>query len=317
MIEMYKKMVTIRNFEYKVSELFLNGTIGGDLHLSVGEEACSVGVCSALRKDDTINVTHRGHGECLAKGADVRNMMAEFFGKKTGICKGKGGSMHLADFKVGMLGASGIVGGGIPQSVGAALAMKLRGTDQVAVSFFGDGASNQGTFHEALNLAAVWHLPVIFVCENNLYAESTHVSKVMLVKNVADRAVAYGMPGVIVDGMDVLAAYDKMSDIVAETRKGKGPTLLECKTYRFEGHEVGDPQETYRSKEEVDEWKKKCPIKMMRKYLIDNKILKEAEVDKIDKECAELIEEAVKFAKESPLPEPKEAFEDVFVSPYY
>ena len=317
LIEMYRKMVTIRAFEYKIKDLFSKGTIVGDLHLSIGQEAVAVGVCAGLQKDDYVLSTHRGHGHCIAKGADVKRMMAEFFGRKTGICKGKGGSMHLADFSVGMLGASGIVGGGIPQAVGAGLSIKLRGTDQVAVSFFGDGASNQGTFHESLNLAAIWKLPVIFVCENNQYAESTPVSKVMLVKNIADRATAYGVTGVVVDGMDAAAVYEAVKEAVRRARKGKGPTLIECKTYRFEGHEEGDPWTKYRSKEEVEEWKKRCPIEAFRAKLIKTKILTEEEAKKIDQETKMLIEEAVKFGEESPWPKPQEALEDVFVSPYY
>jgi len=317
LIEMYRKMVTIRAFEYKIKDLFSKGTIVGDLHLSIGQEAVAVGVCAGLQKDDYVLSTHRGHGHCIAKGADVKRMMAEFFGRKTGICKGKGGSMHLADFSVGMLGASGIVGGGIPQAVGAGLSIKLRGTDQVAVSFFGDGASNQGTFHESLNLAAIWKLPVIFVCENNQYAESTPVSKVMLVKNIADRATAYGVTGVVVDGMDAAAVYEAVKEAVRRARKGKGPTLIECETYRFEGHEEGDPWIKYRSKEEVEEWKKRCPIEAFRAKLIKTKILTEEEAKKIDQETKMLIEEAVKFGEESPWPKPQEALEDVFVSPYY
>jgi len=317
LIEMYRRMVTIRAFEYKIKDLFSKGTIVGDLHLSIGQEAVAVGVCAGLQKDDYVLSTHRGHGHCIAKGADVKRMMAEFFGRKTGICKGKGGSMHLADFSVGMLGASGIVGGGIPQAVGAGLSIKLRGTDQVAVSFFGDGASNQGTFHESLNLAAIWKLPVIFVCENNQYAESTPVSKVMLVKNIADRATAYGVTGVVVDGMDAAAVYEAVMEAVRRARKGKGPTLIECKTYRFEGHEEGDPWTKYRSKEEVEEWKKRCPIEAFRAKLIKTKILTEEEAKKIDQETKMLIEEAVKFGEESPWPKPQEALEDVFVSPYY
>ena len=317
LIEMYRKMVTIRAFEYKIKDLFSKGTIVGDLHLSIGQEAVAVGVCAGLQKDDYVLSTHRGHGHCIAKGADVKRMMAEFFGRKTGICKGKGGSMHLADFSVGMLGASGIVGGGIPQAVGAGLSIKLRGTDQVAVSFFGDGASNQGTFHESLNLAAIWKLPVIFVCENNQYAESTPVSKVMLVKNIADRATAYGVTGVVVDGMDAAAVYEAVKEAVRRARKGKGPTLIECETYRFEGHEEGDPWIKYRSKEEVEEWKKRCPIEAFRAKLIKTKILTEEEAKEIDQETKMLIEEAVKFGEESPWPKPQEALEDVFVSPYY
>jgi pyruvate dehydrogenase E1 component alpha subunit len=317
LLEMYRKMCAIRVFETKVNALFTNGTLVGDLHLSIGEEATAVGVCSVLRDTDTINTTHRGHGHCIAKNVDVNRMMAEFFAKRNGICKGKGGSMHIADLSVGMLGASGIVGGGIPHAVGAALAFRMKGTDQVAVAFFGDGATNQGTFHESINLAAIWNLPVVFVCENNQYAESTPVSAVMLVKNIADRAAAYGIPGVIVDGMDVLAVHEAADNAVRRAREGKGPTLLECKTYRYEGHEIGDPWETYRSKEEVENWKKRDPIKNLRQKLIDDKLATSEELDKIEKSVEGLIDAAIEFGKHSPSPEPKEAFEDVFVSPHY
>jgi pyruvate dehydrogenase E1 component alpha subunit len=317
LLEMYREMVTIRVFERKVSDLFTSGVIVGDLHLSIGEEAVSVGVCSSLRKTDTINVTHRGHAHCIAKGVDLNRMMAEFFAKRTGICKGKGGSMHIADLSVGMLGASGIVGGGIPHAVGAGLAFKMKRTEQVAVAFFGDGATNQGVFHESLNLAAIWELPVVFVCENNQFAESTPVSAAMLVKNVADRAAAYGIPGVMADGMDVVSVYEKANYAIKRAREGKGPTLLECKTYRFEGHEIGDPWETYRTKDAVENWKKSDPIANLRQKLIVDKLAVTQELDDLERDVVRVIESAVDFAKESPSPEPKEAFEDVFVSPYY
>jgi pyruvate dehydrogenase E1 component alpha subunit len=310
-------MFTIRTFECKIRDLFTNGVIVGDLHLSSGQEAVAVGVCSNLRNIDTINTTHRGHGHCIAKGADVKRMMAEFFAKRTGLCKGKGGSMHLADLSVGMLGASAIVGGGIPTAVGAALSFKMRKTDQVAVAFFGDGATNQGTFHESVNLAAIWDLPVVFVCENNQYAESTPVSYAIRVKNIADRAAAYGIPGVLVNGMDILAVYEATNQAVKRARKGEGPTLLDCKTYRYEGHEVGDPWDLYRSKEEVEEWRQKDPIPTFERKLIDGKTATQKEIDAIQKEVLGLIDTAVEYARESPSPELKEAFEDVFVSPYY
>jgi pyruvate dehydrogenase E1 component alpha subunit len=317
LIEMYRKMYLIRNFEYTLNEFYSAGKIVGDLHLYVGEEAVAVGVCSSLRKDDYILATHRGHAYPLAKGADVNRTMAEFFAKSTGLCKGKGGSMHLADVSVGLLGATGIVGGGIPLATGAGFSAKYRGTDQVAVGIFGDGASNQGTFHESLNLASIWALPVIFVCENNQYAESTHVSKVMKTKNVADRAVAYDMPGVVVDGMDVTVVYQAATEAVARARQGKGPTLIECKTYRFEGHEIGDPHRMYRSKQEVDQWKTKCPIGQLRQKLIESKTLTEKELNQIEQEIKEQLQDAVKFAQESPDPKPEDALRDIFVSSYY
>lgn len=225
--------------------------------------------------------------------------------------------MHLADLSVGMLGASGIVGGGIPTAVGAALSFKMRKTDQVAVVFFGDGATNQGTFHESVNLAAIWDLPVVFVCENNQYAESTHVSSAMRVKNIADRAIAYGIPGIIVNGMDILAVYEAANQAVKRARAGQGPTLLECKTYRYEGHEVGDPWDLYRSKQEVEEWKQKDPIATFGRKLVADKTATQQELDAVEKEAVEGIDAAVEFAKESPSPELKEAFEDIFVTPGY
>jgi pyruvate dehydrogenase E1 component alpha subunit len=317
LIEMYKSMELIRHFEYTVNELYARGKIFGALHLYAGEEAVAVGVCANLRPDDYAVSTHRGHGHCIAKGADVKRLMAELFGRSTGVCKGKGGSMHLADVSVGMLGASGIVGGGIPLAAGAALSAKYRGTDQVAVGFFGDGASNQGVFHESLNLASIWDLPVIYVCENNQYAESTAVSAAMRVKNVADRAAAYAMPGKVVDGMDVIAVHEAAKQAVERARQGEGPTLIECKTYRFEGHEMGDAHDLYRSKEEVEQWKKRCPIRRLRQTLISSGGLTEREAEKMEQEVKKQIEDAIKFADESPYPDPEEALRDVFVSPYF
>jgi TPP-dependent pyruvate/acetoin dehydrogenase alpha subunit len=244
-------------------------------------------------------------------------MMAELYGKATGICRGKGGSLHIADFSIGMLGATGIVGAGLPLAAGAGLAIKLKKTDQVVAAFFGDGASNQGTFHESINLSAVWKLPVLFVCENNQYAESTRISDMMLVENVSDRAKAYGIPGETLDGMDVLAVHKGVKKHVDGIRKGGGPVLLECKTYRYFGHEVGDPWWTYRSKEEVEEWKKKDPIGSFEKRLISMNLMTKEDAKLISQEIKDLIEESVKFGMDSPFPEPQEAFKDVFASPYF
>lgn len=316
-IDMYRKMLTIRDFEYRVKDLFAQGKIVGAVHLSIGEEAVPVGVCSVLKKGDYVLSNHRGHGHCIALGVDVKRMMAELFGRETGVCKGKGGSMHLADFSVGMLGASAIVGGGLPLAVGAGLSSKMRKTSQLAVVFFGDGASNQGTFHESLNLAAVWQLPVLFVCENNQYAESTPVSRVMLVENVADRASAYGIPGVVVDGMDAMAVFEAAEDAAKRAREGRGPSLLECKTYRYLGHEEGDPWTTYRSENEVEEWKKRDPIGSFRRTLIEKGILGENEAKKIESEVHRLIEDSIEFADQSAWPKPDEALRDVFVSSYF
>jgi len=267
LVEMYRKMFEIRSFEEKVFELYAQNMVPGTIHLYAGEEAVAVGVCSNLRKDDYITSTHRGHGHCIAKGADPKRIMAEILGKKTGYCKGKGGSMHIADFKVGMLGATAVVGAGIPIAMGAGLSIKLRGTDQVVACFFGEGASNQGTFHEGINMAAIWKLPVIFVCENNLYAMGTRQSRVMLIENIADRAASYGIPGVTVDGNDVLAVYEAAREAVERARRGEGPTLIECKTYRHKGHSRVDPAK-YRPKEEVEEWLRKDPIKRLREKLL-------------------------------------------------
>jgi pyruvate dehydrogenase E1 component alpha subunit len=311
LIEMLQKMLEIRFFEEKVFELYAQNLVPGTIHLYAGEEAVAVGVCSNLRKDDYITSTHRGHGHCLAKGADPKRVMAEILGKKTGYCKGKGGSMHIADFSIGMLGATAVVGAGIPIAAGAGLSIKLRGTDQVVACFFGEGASNQGTFHEGINMAAIWNLPVIFVCENNLYAMGTRQSKVMKIENIADRAVAYGIPGVVVDGNDVSAVYKASHEAVERARRGEGPTLIECKTYRHKGHSRVDPAR-YRPKEEVEAWLSKDPIKRLKEKLLQTKMLTETEIAKIEKELSAKIDEAVKFAMESPYPAPEEALEDVY-----
>lgn len=311
MVEMYRKMVEIRFFEEKVFELYAQNLVPGTIHLYAGEEAVAVGVCSNFRKDDYITSTHRGHGHCIAKGADLRRTMAEILGKKTGYCKGKGGSMHIADFSIGMLGATAVVGAGIPIAVGAGLSISLKGGDQVVACFFGDGASNQGTFHEGINMASIWKLPVLFVCENNLYAMGTRQSMAMAIENVADRAAAYGIPGVVVDGNDVLAVYEVTCKAVERARRGDGPTLIECKTYRQKGHSRVDPAR-YRPKEEVEAWLLKDPIKRFREKLLEENVLSEVEIRQIENDVLGEIEEAVKFAMESPLPDPEEALEDVY-----
>ena len=308
---MYKKMLEIRLFEEKVFELYGQNLVPGTIHLYAGEEAVAVGVCSNLRKEDYITSTHRGHGHCIAKGADLKRTMAEILGKKTGYCKGKGGSMHIADFAIGMLGATAVVGAGLPIAVGAGLSIKLRKTNHVVACFFGDGASNQGTFHESINMASTWKLPVIFVCENNLYAMGTRQSMIMVIENIADRAVAYGIPGVSVDGNDVLAVYEAAQKAVKRARKGEGPTLIECKTYRHKGHSRVDPAK-YRSKREVEEWLSKDPIKRFKERLLQTNSLTEIEIQRIAKEVSTKIEEAVNFAKESPYPASEEALEDIY-----
>ncbi len=311
LLDMYQRMLEIRFFEEKVFELYGQNLVPGTIHLYAGEEAVAVGVCANLRKDDYLTSTHRGHGHCIAKGADLGKALAEILGRRTGYCKGKGGSMHIADFSIGMLGASAVVGAGIPIAVGAGLSIKLRRTAQVVACFFGDGASNQGTFHEGVNMAAVWRLPVIFVCENNLYAMGTRQSTAMTIKNVADRASAYGIQGVCVDGNDVLAVYNATSDAVGRARQGEGPTLIECKTYRRKGHSRYDPA-TYRPDEEVKRWLERDPVLRFKARLIELQALSENEDHEMNHEAAEAVEKAVKFALDSPFPEPGEALEDVY-----
>ena len=309
--EMYRKMLEIRLFEEKVFDLYGQNLVPGTIHLYAGEEAVAVGVCSNLNVDDYITSTHRGHGHCIAKGADLRRTMAEILGKKTGYCKGKGGSMHIADFAVGMLGATAVVGAGLPIAVGAGLSAKLRKTSQVVACFFGEGASNQGTFHESINMASVWALPVVFVCENNLYAMGTRQSRIMSIQNVADRAAAYGIPGVIVDGNDVLVVYEAARTAVERARAGKGPTLIECKTYRHKGHSRVDSAK-YRPKEEVEEWLGKDPLKRFRQAMLGNGTLTQTELEHVETEVADEVADAVKFALDSPYPEGKEALENVY-----
>jgi len=309
--EMLRKMLQIRLFEEKVFESYAQNLVPGTIHLYAGEEAVAVGVCSNLGIDDYITSTHRGHGHCIAKGADLKRTMAEILGKRTGYCKGKGGSMHIADFSIGMLGATAVVGAGLPIAVGAGLSIRLRKTGQVVACFFGEGASNQGTFHESINMASTWKLPVVFVCENNLYAMGTRQSKVMAIENVADRAVAYGIPGVVTDGNDVLAVYDAAQNAIKRARDGGGPTLIECKTYRQKGHSRVDAAK-YRPKEEVEQWLGKDPIRRFRERLLQRDSLTITEIEQIEKEVLAEIEEAFKFALESPFPAPEEALEDVY-----
>jgi pyruvate dehydrogenase E1 component alpha subunit len=314
LLEMYRKMVKIRKFEMKVEQLHLQGVLPGLKHLYMGEEAVAVGVISNLKEDDYIASTHRGHGHLIAKGGDIRKMMAELYGKKTGYCKGKGGSMHISDINIGILGANGIVGANIPIAGGAALSIKFRGTCQVAVSFFGDGGANEGIFHEGINLASVWKLPVIFVCENNLYAISTHQPMVTAIPDIGDRATSYGIPKFIVDGMDVLAVYEAAGEAITRAREGKGPSLIECKTYRFRGHYVGEGSRelTYRSQEELENWEERCPIKRFQSKLMKKNILTPSLVNQINHQIDREIEEAVEFAEQSPYPEPQEALDDLF-----
>ncbi|MBA7501227.1 Acetoin:2,6-dichlorophenolindophenol oxidoreductase subunit alpha [subsurface metagenome] len=311
LIDMYKTMVRIRAFEERVFKEFTAGNIPGFVHLYSGEEAIATGACANLRPDDYITSTHRGHGHLIAKGGKTDRMMAELYGKKTGYNKGKGGSMHIADMDLGILGANGIAGAGIPIATGAALSAKLRRADQVAICFFGDGASNTSRFHEGVNLAACLNLPVVYVIENNLYAISVRISAACKIVNLADRASAYGIPGKTVDGNDVLAVYEAVREAVTRARKGEGPTLVECKTHRRHGHWAGDAQ-SYVGKEEIDEWLKKDPIPRFRKKLVEMGVLTGEDADRIDWEIDEEIGKAVKFAEESPLPDPEEVFTDVY-----
>ena len=310
---MYRTMVKIRNFETNVERLFAEGKIPGFVHLCIGQEASATGVCAALRDDDFITSTHRGHGHCVAKGGTLKQMFAEIYGKRTGYCKGKGGSMHIAAVEKGILGANGIVGGGLTLANGAAFSAQYRGTDQVTVCFFGDGASNIATFHEGINLAASWNLPVIFVCENNMFGMSVPQQHHQKILDISIRAQAYGIPGVTVDGNDVTEVYDAATEAVARARKQDGPTLLECKTYRHKGHFQGDP-DTYRDKEEVEEWiTERDPIKKYRAFLIESNICSEKDLQAIDKEAQGEIIDAIRFAEESPFPEPEETLEDVYI----
>ncbi len=314
LVELLRKMVTIRLFEEKIIDLYARGLVPGLAHLYVGEEAIATGVCANLLKNDYITSTHRGHGHVIAKGADLKYMMAELFGKKTGYCKGKGGSMHIADVDIGILGANGIAGGGIPIAVGAGLSPKMRKTDQVTACFFGDGSSNNGTFHEGLNFASVHRLPVVFICENNRYGISVSQKQHQAIQDISIRAVAYNMPGITIDGNDVLAVYETSCKAIQRARAGEGPTLVECKTYRWRGHHEGDPNQgkRYRTMEEVKEWMEKCPIRRFEEKLVSEKVLTKMKAKKIWEEVEKEIEEAVAFANESSFPSPQDIYEDVY-----
>lgn len=312
MLDLYRTMCRIRAFETSVAELFAANRMPGHVHLSTGEEAVAAGVCCALRKDDYITSTHRGHGHMIAKGAETRRMMAELYGKTTGYCKGKGGSMHIADFSLGVLGANGVVAGGFPIAVGAGLSCKLRKSDQVVACFFGDGASNRGTFHEGLNMASIWKLPILFVCENNQFASTTPFSYSTSVKSIAVRAEGYAIPGKSVDGNQVLKVREAVLEAVDRARRGKGPTLLEAMTYRIRGHYEGDPQR-YRTKEEIEEQaKKRDPIRQFRDLLSKKELLSKDLDRQIQDEIGQEMREAIRFAEESPLPLPADALEGLY-----
>ncbi len=310
-LQCYRNMFKIRQFELKAAELFMQGVMAGNIHTCAGQEASSVGACLALKETDFITATHRGHGQCLAKGGKADLMMAELFGKATGYCKGKGGSMHIVDIDVGMLGANGIVGAGIPIAAGSALASKIQKTDEVTLAFFGDAASNQGTFHEAINMASAWKLPCIFYCENNQYGVSVRIDRVSNVENIADRASAYNIPGKIVDGNDVFAVYEVVKEAAERARKGEGPTLIEAKTFRHRGHYEGDPQ-MYKTPEEIEYWQKQDPIPKVRAEILKARLAKKSELDAIDAEVNKEIEAAVTFAQNSPYPEVQELTTEVY-----
>jgi pyruvate dehydrogenase E1 component alpha subunit len=310
-IDMYRTMLTIRRFEERVSKEFADGNIKGYVHTYIGEEAIASGVCANLLLTDSIVSHHRGHGHCIAKGADINKMMAEIYGKKTGYCKGKGGSMHIADFSIGMFGANGIVGAGLPIAIGVAMAAQLEGKNRVTVVFFGDGGCHEGTFHETMNLASVWKLPLIFVCENNLYAAFTKSSTTMAIDEIYKRAAAYSMPGIAIDGNDVIAVHQAAKELIDCARDGKGPAFLECRTYRWHGHFESPMPET-RPPEEVEEWKKKDPVKTVEEKLLAGDGLTEQQLREIDNQILIQVDEAVRYAVDSPFPDPEDSMEDVY-----
>lgn len=315
LVEMFRRMLRIRAFEDEACTLLSAGTIQGAVHTSVGQEAAAVGACMALRADDYIAGTHRSHGHPIAKGAAINPLMAELMGRKTGVCKGRGGSMHLADFKIGSIGESGIVGAGIPLATGAALSAKMRASGQVAVSFFGDGASNEGVFHEALNMASLWKLPVVFFCENNLYAATTAKVDSTVLEHIADRAPAYGVPGVVVDGQDAVAVYEATRTAVQRARDGHGPSLVEAMTYRYREHAEGYSFPGYRTDDEVERWKQRDPIDIHRRRLISTGVLSEAQAGAIEAEVRAELKRAVEFGLRSDFPDPAEAFEELYATP--
>lgn len=306
-----KKMMLIRKFEEGAEESYTRGLIHGTMHLSIGQEASAVGSCMSLSDEDKITSTHRGHGHCVAKGADLGKMFAEFFGKESGYCRGRGGSMHIADVSKGNLGANGIVGGGLPIAVGAALSAKRLGTGAVTVCFFGDGANNEGAFHEALNMGSVWKLPVVFVCENNKYGMSTSIERSTAVKNIADRAVAYSMPGLTVDGNDFSAVTEAVDAAVARARNGEGPSLIENLTYRWRGHSKSD-RNRYRTKEEIADWIKLDPILRMSDLLVQHGVCAREDIEAMETEAAKIIEGAIEFASNGEDPKVEDATRFVY-----
>jgi pyruvate dehydrogenase E1 component alpha subunit len=310
-IEMLRKMYEIRHFENEAEQFIIRGMIHGTCHLYIGEEATAVGAIYAIEGDDYITSTHRGHGHCIAKGADLNIMMAELLGKETGYSKGKGGSMHIADVKSGNLGANGVVGGSIGIATGAALTCKMKKNGKIVVCFFGDGAANQGIFHSSLNMASIWDLPVIYLCENNVYGMSTSIREAFNIEKISDRKSAYGIEGLTIDGNDLVEVFNTVSYFARKCRAGKGPVLIESLTYRWSGHSKSDAQ-VYRTRKEIKEWVEKDPIKRYRDILINGKILTEKDNRDLEKEVIKKLQEASEFAKESPFPDPSEVEDDVY-----
>jgi len=306
-----RRMMLIRKFEEVAEASYMRGLVHGTMHLSIGQEASAVGTTLALTADDYILSTHRGHGHCIAKGGDVARMLAEFFGKETGYCRGRGGSMHIADIEGGNLGANGIVAGGLPIAVGVGMSIRMQRLPRVCMVFFGDGATNEGAFHEALNMASIWSLPIVFVCENNQYGMSMDIAKAMAVANVADRAVAYAMPGVVVDGNDLPAVAAAARRAIDRARAGEGPTLLECKTYRIRGHSKSD-RNLYRTKDEIDAWRSRDPIARFAGELLDAGRLDAPAIARLEAEAQAAIDAALDFAKSSPAPDPATLTRDVY-----
>jgi acetoin:2,6-dichlorophenolindophenol oxidoreductase subunit alpha len=315
LIEMYRRMVRIRYFEEAAKKLLLGGEVPGGLHTSIGQEAEIVGACMALRTDDYMVGNHRSHGHPIGKGAESGRLFAELLGKVTGVNSGKGGSMHLSDFSVGSLGETSIVGSGIPVATGAALGSKMQGNDRVTLCFFGDGASNEGTFHEGLNLAAIWKLPAVFLCENNGYGEMSAARDVIAVQDIAARAAGYDIPGITVDGQDVVAVFEVVTQAVQRARQGEGPSLVEAKTYRYDNHAIGLAVEHYRTQDEIDRWRERDPVKLFESALRDQGVLDDEGLERIRSEVRAEIEAGVEFARSSAYPEPEDAYEHLFTNP--
>jgi pyruvate dehydrogenase E1 component alpha subunit len=308
---MLQRMCEIRYFEEKAEDLYIRRLVHGTMHLSIGQEAGSVGSIATLRHEDLIIHHHRGHGHTIAKGADLTIMMAEFLGRETGYCRGRGGSMHIADIAGGNLGATGVVGGGLPTAVGIALALQMRRSDKILLSYFGDGASNEGEFHESLNMASTWKLPVVFICDNNQYGMSMHMSKVMNVAKISERAASYGIPGKTVDGNDVLAVYEAVLEADERARAGEGPSLVDLLSYRWRGHSKSD-RNLYRTAQEIDDWKHKCPIKRFKKVLVDAAVMTSEEVEALDQAARTAIDRAAEEALTFPEPSPENMEDEVY-----